>query len=185
MHRFAVLLTVNTAFLFGLVAVITWGVSAQESHSTDLASHPLTGTYRAMTPGGVASVIFAADGSVTIGFPPTYVDPIFGLTSRGPALGRWEATGERSGQFTAVQALSDINGTYLGTVTFEGHPTSDGTGRGFNDHEPQRVIVHDATGEVVSDEIIPLEGLSVTRIAWGAPVNQLQPDIPAPFGPKP
>ena len=38
-----------------------------------------------------------------------------GLTFQGPALGVWEATEDRSGHFTVIQALSDADGAYVGT----------------------------------------------------------------------
>ena len=55
------------------------GASAQEE-TGDLAGHPLTGTWAALTPGGVVPQIHGADGSIITAFPPTYVDPALGLT---------------------------------------------------------------------------------------------------------
>jgi hypothetical protein len=87
---------------------------------------------------------FAADGSVNVAFPPNYVDPTLGLTFQGPALGTWESTGARSGHFTVVQALSDANGTHVGTFLFEAHPEVSADGQTFSADTPQRVVVRDA-----------------------------------------
>jgi hypothetical protein len=36
---------------------------------------------------------------------------------QGTAIGVWEPSGDRSVHLTYVQAISDLNGTYLGTLT--------------------------------------------------------------------
>jgi hypothetical protein len=178
MRRRSVLLSAIASALTGAGAADR--ARAQDAAAVDLATHPLTGTYRALTPQEVVSVIFAADGSVTMGFPPISTEPVLGATFRGPALGTWEAAGERRGHFTVMQSLTDANGTYLGYLTFEGHPTVFDNGVGFRDEEPQRVVVHDAAGAVVSNEVMAFDGMSATRIALGIRMTQLQSDIPVP-----
>ncbi len=171
MRRRSVLLSAISSALSGAFAVSR--TSAQEAAPADLSAHPLSGTYRAITPNEVIPVIFAADGSVTIGFPPIHTEPVLDATFRGPALGTWEADGERRGHFTVIQSLTDANGTYLGYLTFEGHPTVFDNGVGFRDQEPQRVVVYDTTGAVVSNEVMSFEGMLATRIALGARVIHL------------
>jgi hypothetical protein len=73
--------------------------SAQEG-AGDLASHPMVGTWAAMTPGGVVPQIHGADGSFIAAYPPNYVDPQLGLAFQGPGLGRWDPDGERRANFT-------------------------------------------------------------------------------------
>jgi hypothetical protein len=103
-------------------AAVTLGLAqvdrslAQEATPGAVGRHPLAGTWLVNTPGGLSPATFAADGSVTLGVPPSYVDPALGTVFQGPALGSWEPDGERRGHFTVVQTLSDANGTYLGTV---------------------------------------------------------------------
>jgi hypothetical protein len=178
MRRRSVLLSAIASALTGAVAADR--ARAREAAAVDLARHPLTGTYRAVTPHEVVPVIFAADGSVTMGFPPISPEPVLGATVRGPALGTWEAAGERRGHFTVIQALTDTDGTYLGYLTFEGHPTVVDAGGGFRDEEPQRVIVRDSAGTVVSNEVLAFDGMSPTRLMVGVRVSQLQSDIPVP-----
>ncbi len=138
--------------------------SAQEGGG-DPARHPLAGTWLVDTPEGLSPATFAADGSVVLGVPPSYVDPQLGLAFQGPALGTWEPDGERRGHFTVVQALSDANGTYLGTFLFEGYPEVSADGQTFGGDTPQRVVVRDAANNVVMDQVISIEPpVTATRI---------------------
>jgi hypothetical protein len=131
-------------------------VAAQDATPSSLAAHPLTGTWLTVNPGGVTPSIYGPDGSVVVAFPPNYVDPTLGLTFQGPALGRWEADGERRGHFMVIQALSDAAGAYAGSFQFEGHPTVSEDGHTFSDGERQRVIVRDASNSVVFDQVNPV-----------------------------
>ena len=47
----------------------------------------------------------------------SYTDPERGVVLQGTAIGVWEPSGDRSVHLTYVQAISDLNGTYLGTLT--------------------------------------------------------------------
>jgi hypothetical protein len=151
------------AALSGVAAAAAVGLGqmdramAQGVTPETVAGHPLAGTWLVNTPGGLSPATFAADGSVTLGVPPSYVDPALGTTFQGPALGTWEPDGERRGHFTVVQALSDANGTYLGTVLFEGYPEVSADGQSFGGDTPQRVVVRDAANNVTFDEVIPME----------------------------
>jgi hypothetical protein len=139
--------------------------AAQEATPTDLAAHPLVGTWAVMTPGGVVPQIHSPDGSIISAFAPNYVDPSLGLTFQGPALGRWESTGPRSGHFTVIRALSDADGTYLGTFQFEAHPDVSEDGQSFINSTPQRVIVRDAANNVTFDQVLPSDPpVTATRI---------------------
>jgi len=147
------------------VALAARTAAAQEANA-DLAGHLLTGSWAVMTPGGVVPQLHGADGSIVAFYPPNYVDPALGLTFQAPALGRWEADGERSGHFTFLQALSDASGAYTGTAQLAAGieasadgQTWSGTGTG------PRVIVRDAANNVVFDEVIPLDPpVTATRI---------------------
>ena len=114
MHRRAALASALSAAA-ATAAAVARPAAAQEAAAGDLAGHPLVGTWAVTTPGGVVPQIHAPDGSVVVAFPPNYVDPALGLTFQGTALGRWEADGDRIGRFTALQALSDADGAYVGT----------------------------------------------------------------------
>ncbi len=138
--------------------------AAQEATPTDLAGHPLVGTWAVMTPGGVVPQIHGPDGSIISAFAPIYVDPTLGLTFQGPALGRSESTGARSGHFTVIQALSDANGTYLGTFQFEANPEVSADGRTFVNTAPQRVIVRDAANNVTIDQVFSAPPVTATRM---------------------
>jgi hypothetical protein len=151
------------AALSGVAAAAAVGLGqvdramAQGVTPETVAGHPLAGTWLVNTPGGLSPATFAADGSVTLGVPPSYVDPALGTTFQGPALGTWEPDGERRGHFTVVQALSNANGMYLGSVLFEGYPEVSADGQSFGGDTPQRVVVRDAANNVTFDEVIPME----------------------------
>ena len=150
---------------------------AHEATPGTVAGHPLAGTWLVNTPGGLSPATFAADGSVVLGVPPSYVDPALGLAFQGPALGTWEPDGERRGHFTVVQALSDANGTYLGTFLFEGYPEVSADGQSFGGDTPQRVVVRDAANNVTFDQVIPMEP-EVTGTRIGATIESVV--FPAP-----
>jgi hypothetical protein len=132
----------------GFALALTTARPAAAQDAADLATHPLVGTWVVMTPGGVVPQTFGPDGSTVGALPPSYVDPTLGLTLQGPVLGVWEASGERSGHFTVIQALSAPDGTYLGTFQFEADPEVSEDGRTFSAGKPQRVVVRDAGNNV-------------------------------------
>jgi hypothetical protein len=147
----------------GLALTAARPAAAQDA--ADLAGHPLVGTWLVMTPGGVVPQTFSPDGSTVGALPPSYVDPMFGVTLQGTLLGRWEATGERSGHFTVVQALSAPDGTYLGTSQFEADPEVSDDGRTWSAGKPQRVIVRDAGNNVIFDQVVtPDAPIPATRM---------------------
>ncbi len=95
--------------------------SAQES--ADLATHPLVGVWRVFTEPpdllfGLA--VYHPDGTMTFSTSTPYPSPDAPDTVnfQMPALGVWEATGERSAAMTGIHMESDEHGVYLGTLTF-------------------------------------------------------------------
>jgi hypothetical protein len=156
----------------GLTAL---GASSQEEDSP-LAGHPMVGSWLVTTPGGPSLALFAADGSVTMGIQPTQVG-VMGVgndvTFVGAEIGTWEATGERSAHFTALQVLSDVAGTYLGTVTIDGYPVASADGQTLLDDGSQgEITVRDATGAIVTvlgqgDESLPQ--ITGVRMGVGEP----------------
>jgi len=141
----------------GLGLALGSSATAQEASLSDLAGHPLTGTWAALTPGGVVPQIHGADGSIITAFPPNYVDPALGLTFQGPALGRWEADGERTGHFTFIQALSDANGTYVGTFQLADELEVSADGQTWSGATSAHIIVRGAANNILVDEEIPLD----------------------------
>jgi len=160
------------------MALATIPADAQESTPAAMAGHPLIGTWAVMVPGAVVPQIFGSDGSVVAAFPPSYVDPVLGLAFHGPALGRWEATGERSGHFTVIQALSDPDGAYVGTFQYEANPEVNADGRTLVNTKPQRVIVRDAANAVVSDEVFQGPPVTATRVGATMESVDLPPAAP-------
>ncbi len=142
-----------------------------------MAEHPLTGTWLAMAnpplpdaPQFAAPSVYGADGSVLLIFPLTQVGPQ-GVVFNTAYVGTWQADSERRGHFTAVQVLSDANGTFLGTTTVDGYPEVSEDGQTFID-DGSRVLVtiRDPSGAIVQQ--FPGAGsrpVTGTRMGVGSP----------------
>ncbi len=147
--------------------------TAQEATPGALAGHPLVGTWAVMTPGGVVPQTHGPDGSIIAATPPNYVDPVLGLTFQGPALGRWESTGVRSGRFTFIQALSDGAGSYVGTFQLAADIEASEDGQSWSGTtEPARAIMRDAGNAVIFDEALQFDS-PVTATRVGATIESV------------
>jgi hypothetical protein len=94
MHRFSSALSVVALVLFGLVAPMSRGVSAQEATPSAMATHPIIGAWSfvdPLVPDNRNYGVFHADGTYT-GISP------YG----GPGIGVWRPTGERSLELTII-----------------------------------------------------------------------------------
>ena len=184
MRRIVFVLSVVMA-LGGLVGIGRGSLGSSAQEADTLAGHPLVGTWLAMVPSGASPETFAADGSF-IASPPIIEPWPEGVTLLSPLLGTWESTGERSGRFTAVQALSDPDGTYTGSLTIDGHLEVSEDGQSFVDDSPQTTLTfRDAANAVVavinpyqdSDASIP--PVTGIRMSVGAPGFPEAPDAAA------
>jgi hypothetical protein len=102
-----------------------------------------------------------------IGVSPNYLDPTLGLTFQGSLIGAWEPVSERGVHFTSIQALTNADGTFVGTFTLEAHPVVSEDGQSFTDTGQTRFIVRDASNAIVSDNTITDDQTGV-RITPGA-----------------
>lgn len=156
------------------------GLANAQEAAVDLSAHPLAGTWLAMAnpalsdePQFPAPSLFAADGTVLLVFPAAQVGPQ-GVAFNAPVMGVWEADSDRRGHFTAVQLLSDANGTFLGSVTIDGYPEVSEDGQSFiDDNSRVMVTIRDAAGAIV-DQIMP------TGEAVGRPVTAVRMGVGAP-----
>jgi hypothetical protein len=155
LHR-VIGLGIVIAFL-GLVGIGrgSFGIAAQEDADA-LAGHPLVGTWLAIAPGGASPETFSADGSF-IASPPILEAGSEGVTFLSPLLGVWESTGERSGHFTAVQALSDASGIYTGSLTIDGYLDVSEDGQSFIDDGPETTLTFRDTANAIVAVIKPYE----------------------------
>ena len=154
MRRRSVLFSAVSAALTGALAV-SRSTTAQEATPSAMASHPIVGAWLVMDPSdplNARPAIFAADGTLTVGYVPSYYHPERGVVLQGTAIGVWEPTGERTVHLTFVQALSDLNGTYLGTVTRDAYPEVSDDGQSFRDDGTQvHITFRDATNTIVNE----------------------------------
>jgi hypothetical protein len=155
MRRRSVLLSAVSGALTGALAA-SRTTTAQEATPSARANHPIVGAWLVMDPRdplNTRPAVFAADGTLTIGYVPTgFLQPERGVVLQGTAIGVWEPTGERSVHLTYVQALSDLNGAYLGTRTRDAYPEVSDDGQTFRDDGTQvRITVRDATNTIVNE----------------------------------
>jgi hypothetical protein len=98
--------------------------------------------------------LFAADGTVLLLVPVSQRGPQ-GPVFNSPYVGVWEPDSDRRGHFTAEQALSAADGTFLGTITVDGFPEVSEDGQTFvDDGSRVTVTIRDAAG-MVTNQLLP------------------------------
>jgi hypothetical protein len=141
----------------GSLAVALGARDARAAQTMSTADHPLTGMWLAMAnparaedPKFPAPSLFAADGTVILGFVPAEIGMDANVQFPGSPMGVWEPYDERTGHFTAVQAIADMTGKLVGSVTIDGHPHVSEDGATFvDDGSLVTVTIRDAAGAVV------------------------------------
>ena len=142
--------------------------AAQEAPSDVMATHPMVGAWMATTPSGLAPGIFFPDGTVIIVVPVTGNSPL-GTTFVSAQPGTWEPVSERGIHFTGVQLHSDANGTYIGSITIDGHPVVSEDGQSVLDDSPETsATIRDAQGTVL-DVLRGGPPVTGVRMGVGAP----------------
>ncbi|MDQ2683005.1 MAG: hypothetical protein M3Y37_05720 [Chloroflexota bacterium] len=147
--------------------------STRAAQAMSTADHPLMGMWLAMAnparrgqdPQFPAPSLFAADGTVILGFVPAEIGMEGEIQYTGSPMGVWEPYDEQTGHFTVVQVLADKTGTLAGTVTIDGHPKVSEDGTSFiDDGSLVTVTIRDPAGAVVT--VIPpnTDGPPVTAI---------------------
>ena len=192
MRRFIVSLSLAFVVLLGLVPS---GISthAQEATPSAMSTHPIVGTWLMILTGtgGAFAETFGPDGSVVAGFPATETDdPIAGangVTYLGPGVGVWEPTGPHSVAFTIIQALSDADGTPLGTLTIDAYLELSEDGQtAVDDWTLGTTLTYRDTAQNVVDsfavpsEFPPLVGTRMRVGAPGFPAGTPTAGTPAP-----
>jgi hypothetical protein len=141
---------------------------AQEATPAAMANHPMVGAWMATTPSGLAPGIFFPDGTVIITVPVTGNSPL-GTTFVSTQPGTWEPVSERGIHFTCVQLHSDANGTYVGSITVDGHPVVSEDGQSLVDDSPESgPTIRDAQGTVL-DVLRGGPPVTGVRMGVGAP----------------
>lgn len=146
--------TALTGLGAGGLAIALAGAShlaaAQGVTPAAMANHPIVGVWMVATPIGPSLAVFAADGTNIQGVTTAQTGPQ-GVTFTGAQVGTWAPTGPRSIHFTGVQLHTDINGTFTGTVTIDGHPRVSEDGQSFIDDSPETTVtIRDANNTVVN-----------------------------------
>lgn len=132
------------------------------SSTPSYAGHPLVGMWLTMMalpshPDDVLAVpaFFGADGSALLIFPCTEANDV-GVQVKGAAIGTWAPIDSRYAHFTTVQALSDMEGFYHGTVTFDGYPRVNDDNETFDvDTQYDLFTVRDQLNKIISSRSGP------------------------------
>jgi hypothetical protein len=147
MRRRSVLLAAVSGALTSAFAV-SRTTGAQVATPDAMASHPIVGSWMVTTPAGLAMAVFFADGTNIQGLPAT-MPGLQGVTYVSTQVGTWVPIDERRIHFTGVQLHTDANGTLVGTVTIDGHPTVSEDGQTLRDDNPESgPTIRDAAGNV-------------------------------------
>lgn len=135
-------------------------------------THPLAGRWlsRLALPSRpdievTAPTFFGADGTVVMCLPSVEAEEQ-GIHAGGIALGCWEPMAADLGHFTAVQAMSNLDGEYIGTVTIDGYAQTDAEGLGFAVRSEDNLFVVRDAGDAVVEELFastahPMRGLKM------------------------
>lgn len=154
--------TVFTGLGAGTLGLALGARGAGAAQGMTTADHPLMGMWLAMAnparrgedPQFPAPSLFAADGTVVLGFVPAEIGMDGAIQFSGSPMGVWEPYDEQTGHFTAVQVLADKTGMLIGSVTIDGHPHVSDDGLTFvDDGSLVTVTIRDAAGAVVT--VIP------------------------------
>lgn len=143
----------------------------------------MAGTWLAManpplpdSPQVAAPSLFGSDGTVLLMFPLTQAGPQ-GVIANAPYVGVWEPDSDRRAHFTAVQALSDAEGNFTGTITVDGYPEASNDGQRFSDDGSRvMVTIRDAAGAVL-EQIMPT-GEPAGRPVTGVKMRVGNPGFP-------
>ena len=155
------------------------GQVAHAAQDLTTTNHPLTGMWLAMAnpnraedPQFPAPSLFAADGTVVLGFVPASIGMDGNLQFTGSPMGVWAPYDEQTGHFTAVQSIADVNGKLVGSVTIDGHPKVSDDGETFvDDGSLVTVTIRDASGAIVTvvPPGTPGRPVTATRMRVGLP----------------
>jgi hypothetical protein len=123
--------------------------TAQDTAPAVLAGHPMVGAWLVAGRLGPSMTIYGPDGTFVDAGLATEAGPN-GVAFLSTTVGTWAPISARGIHFTAVQVQADAHGTYLGSVTIDGHPTASADGRTFSDDDPQTMLtIRDAAHKVV------------------------------------
>jgi hypothetical protein len=143
--------------------------AAQDGSPNAQASHPIVGTWMVLNAPPTIGMIFA-DGSLINMAVSNAVGPDGTVGFASPGAGTWEVLDDRSIHVTFVEFHTDANGTFTGTLTFEGYPVLDEGGHTWVDDGSKvkltfRDAEHNVTMVLGGDGSLP--GVTANRMGPG------------------
>jgi hypothetical protein len=147
-----------------------------------LTAHPLVGRWLSTMglpskPNASVAVpsFFGNDGTVMMIFPGTEAARR-GLEVKGVALGEWVPVDTRTGHFTAVQVLANLDGAYVGTVTIDGFASIAEDGLSFSVQSNDRLFTVRDTFNAITEHLAS----SITNPMRGFRMRAGNPGFPDP-----
>ncbi len=135
----------------GLALAATARHTAAQDAATEMANHPLVGTWLAgRAPNDISVAHWGPDGSMTTNLPTVGTGADGAITHSDPALGSWVPESARGIHFVFTNRTYDATGALTGTFTVEGHPVASEDGLSFwDDAVEATVTIRDPNGVVV------------------------------------
>jgi hypothetical protein len=150
----------------GLALAATVRQASAQDATTEMASHPLVGTWMGGgSPNDVGLAHFAADGSFAVQGSVIATGPDGALIYSDPAMGVWEPVSARGAHLTFTWASRDATGAVTGYTTVDGYPVASEDGLSLVDDGTKVVItLLDPAGAVtqVINTIPPVISVRVT-----------------------
>ena len=124
--------------------------AAAQDAATEMANHPLVGTWLAgRAPNDISVAHWGPDGSMSTNLPTVGVGADGAITHNDPAMGSWVPEGARGIHFIFTDRTYDATGALTGTFTVEGHPVASEDGMSFwDDGVEATVTIRDPNGVV-------------------------------------
>jgi hypothetical protein len=162
----------------GGLAVAARGLAASAHQDTEMANHPMVGSWLGVTPEGPSPAYIMPDGTFFGSSSPISAGPDGTITFLSQQNGTWEPDSEYGIHFTSVQNMHDATGAFIGTGTVDGYPVASEDGESFYDDGTRvRVTLRDASGAVtaVLGEDGSLPPVYGNRLRPGVPVFPTPP----------
>lgn len=154
----------------GLALAATARQASAQDAATEMATHPLVGTWMTGTgPNDLSVVHLDADGDMTNNGFLALPGPDGTVIHSNPLAGVWEPDGPRGIHFTFMALTFDATGAVTGTLTVDGYPVASEDGNSLWD-DGTRVVatVRDNTG-AVTQTIRTVPAVAGVRMAPGKP----------------
>jgi hypothetical protein len=154
----------------GLTLAATVRHAAAQDAATEMATHPMVGTWLAGTgPNDLGLTHFDADGNADFQSSVVAAGSDGALTYNDPRMGVWEPISERGIHLTFTWASRDATGAVTGTFTVDGYPVASEDGQSFVDDGTKVVVTLRDPAGATTQVINTVPRVSGVRMTPGNP----------------